>query len=178
MHLTSCLHPSRIRNPHTHLIEYVPCGKCDYCRMSRSSVWVQRIQQESLCWKYCYFVTLTYDDAHKPVLFYNKEDNTLLDMDTSEVIDCSEIPNFNYKDKLFLHRVSDIPRLSVRDVQLFLKRLRYFIKHEHEKRCSKEVQTLRYFCAGEYGSTTFRPHYHLLLWFNSDTTSQTLSSLL
>lgn len=46
--------------------------------------------------------------------------------------------------------------LSVRDPQLFLKRLR-----QHP-----EVHGInfRYFLVGEYGSTTFRPHYHAIIF--------------
>ena len=43
--------------------------------------------------------------------------------------------------------------LRKRDLQLFLKRLR---RHTG--------QEIRYFAAGEYGSKTFRPHYHLILF--------------
>ena len=46
------------------------------------------------------------------------------------------------------------PTLSVRDVQLFFKRLR---KH------FKGVR-IRYYIAGEYGSKTFRPHYHAIIY--------------
>lgn len=42
--------------------------------------------------------------------------------------------------------------LVKRDVQLFLKRLRYERRSE-----------LRYFMCGEYGETTQRPHYHVLM---------------
>lgn len=48
--------------------------------------------------------------------------------------------------------------VSVRDIQLFLKRLR---KHFNSK-------TLRYFIVSEYGDHTFRPHYHALLFFQID----------
>lgn len=45
--------------------------------------------------------------------------------------------------------------LNKRDVQLFLKRLRKNYQHDNH---------LMYFCAGEYGSTTYRPHYHLIIF--------------
>lgn len=38
------------------------------------------------------------------------------------------------------------------DLQKFLKRLR------------KSGQVIRYFCSGEYGSQTYRPHYHLIIF--------------
>lgn len=43
-------------------------------------------------------------------------------------------------------------KLSKRDVQLFIKRLR------------KEVGPLRYFLCGEYGENTSRPHYHAIIF--------------
>lgn len=42
--------------------------------------------------------------------------------------------------------------LRVRDLQLFMKRLR-----------DKREQSLRFYACGEYGETTRRPHYHVLL---------------
>lgn len=49
-------------------------------------------------------------------------------------------------------------RLDERDMQLFLKRLR---KNRAEK-CGHE--NIRYFYCGEYGSTTERAHYHIIVW--------------
>uniref|UniRef100_A0AAU8B0E5 Replication initiator protein n=1 Tax=Dulem virus 154 TaxID=3145631 RepID=A0AAU8B0E5_9VIRU len=43
--------------------------------------------------------------------------------------------------------------LRKRDFQLFMKRLR-----------KQTGQELRYFAAGEYGSKTFRPHYHAIIY--------------
>lgn len=43
--------------------------------------------------------------------------------------------------------------LSKRDLQLFFKRLR-----------KNTGQELRYFCAGEYGDDTHRPHYHCIIF--------------
>lgn len=45
-----------------------------------------------------------------------------------------------------------------REVQLFLKRLRYHLSEEFGD------INLRYFACGEYGSKFGRPHYHLILW--------------
>lgn len=47
--------------------------------------------------------------------------------------------------------------VCVRDVQLFLKRLRK----------NFDSKTLRYFIVSEYGDHTQRPHYHGLLFFNN-----------
>lgn len=47
-----------------------------------------------------------------------------------------------------------VPTLRKRDVQLFMKRLRKAI----------DPAKVRFYCSGEYGSKTFRPHYHLILF--------------
>lgn len=44
--------------------------------------------------------------------------------------------------------------LDKRDLQLFFKRLRKAFPNDH----------IRYYCAGEYGSDTHRPHYHCIIF--------------
>ena len=57
-----------------------------------------------------------------------------------------------------------IPYICNRDLDLFLKRLRSYYPDEK----------LRYYAVSEYGPTSFRPHWHLLLFSDSDRFSQTV----
>lgn len=57
-----------------------------------------------------------------------------------------------------------IPYVCNRDLDLFLKRLRSYYPDEK----------LRYYAVSEYGPTTLRPHWHLLLFSNSERFSQTV----
>lgn len=74
------------------------------------------------------------------------------------------------KDILFIlkkinHNVPNrIPYVCNRDLDLFLKRLRSYYPDEK----------LRYYAVSEYGPTSFRPHWHLLLLSNSERFSKTI----
>lgn len=60
--------------------------------------------------------------------------------------------------------------VSIRDVQLFLKRLRKRLRtllHIPVKEY-KFSSKMRYFIVSEYGDHTYRPHYHGILFFNFD----------
>lgn len=57
-----------------------------------------------------------------------------------------------------------IPYICNRDLDLFLKRLRSYYPDEK----------LRYYAVSEYGPTSYRPHWHLLLFSNSEGFSQTV----
>lgn len=62
-----------------------------------------------------------------------------------------------------------IPFLNYVDVQNYIKRLR---KHLSLKLGSYE--TLHFYAVGEYGPVHFRPHYHLLLFTNSQKVAEAL----
>lgn len=57
-----------------------------------------------------------------------------------------------------------IPYICNRDLDLFLKRLRSYYPDEK----------LRYYAVSEYGPTSYRPHWHLLLFSDSERFSQTI----
>lgn len=61
-----------------------------------------------------------------------------------------------------------LPYCCTSDCQKFLKRLRFHIKTKYnEKIC--------FYAVSEYGPRTYRPHWHLLLFFNSDELSKVIS---
>ncbi|MEM2002614.1 MAG: hypothetical protein QXT77_08225 [Candidatus Methanomethylicaceae archaeon] len=49
--------------------------------------------------------------------------------------------------------------LRKRDLQLFFKRLRKY----HDKKFP-DAKPIKYYAVGEYGSKTFRPHYHIIMF--------------
>lgn len=124
-----CVDQSRARNhnPKSLIMDYVeiPCGHCIYCHLRYSKNWADRCLLEAKYHKDNWFLTLTYDNDHIPT-------HQIVSQDTGEIL--------------------DVHSLQIRDVQLFIKRLR---KEYNE--CK-----IRYFLAGEYGSQTYRPHYHMI----------------
>lgn len=63
-----------------------------------------------------------------------------------------------------------IPYCNVSDCQKFLKRLRFHSKDKHN-------EEIRFYGVSEYGPRTYRPHWHLLLFFNSDELASVIQQL-
>lgn len=62
-----------------------------------------------------------------------------------------------------------IPFLNYVDVQNYIKRLRKYLYKQ-----LGSYETLHYYAVGEYGPVHFRPHYHILLFTNSEEVSKAL----
>lgn len=100
------------------------------------------------------------------------KDNWFLSMDAiRSFIDKTQTSSPYGKDGLLSDRYGNnlIPFLNYVDVQNYIKRLR---KHLFQKLGSYE--TLHFYAVGEYGPVHFRPHYHLLLFTNSDKVAEVL----
>lgn len=85
--------------------------------------------------------------------------------------------------KFNLSRLNEMGILFYKDIQLFQKRFRYFhleklakfkygttfrkLDNEKKNALSRLVSEKRFFVCGEYGPSTFRPHWHLLYFFDS-----------
>ena len=130
---------------------------------------------------YTVFITLTFAPDYLPVatpVCINGDPDVdlfcrydLVDSDTGE-----SLGEFDYEVsrlKLLQQKFNlcgSIPYLRKTDLQLFLKRLRYYVT----KRLPKEK--VRYYAVGEYGPVHFRPHYHLLLFLNSKEVLQIITT--
>lgn len=171
-----CEHPKKIRNPYTGEYLVVPCGHCKVCLLNKNNRYAFQCELESLAHKYTYFVTLTYDNSSLPCTdvyedtdFIPKQTDSPLtkkfifaDSKTGEIID-TQIETVPFIQRL-QNKVAmngKIPYVNKYDVQKFLKRLR--------KRISVYTsEKIRYYVCAEYGPVHFRPHYHLILWFDSE----------
>jgi hypothetical protein len=63
-----------------------------------------------------------------------------------------------------------IPYCNTSDCQKFLKRLRFHSKDKYN-------EEVRFYGVSEYGPRTYRPHWHLLLFFNSDELASVIQQL-
>ena len=172
-----CLNPKRIINPYTHEMLVVPCGHCEACALAKNSRNSFLCDLENMSNKCTCFITLTYANRYIPraVVVDSLErpfGKDLIDKETGEILcdcDMSDTDLERLLRKFYLF--GDVPYLRKRDVQLFLKRLRYYINEKLGK------IKVRYFAVGEYGPVHFRPHYHLLLFFNSSELLSLLSEI-
>ena len=126
----------------------IPCGQCMACRKQHAQNWAARCQNESTYWEYTYFITLTYNEEHLPVI----------DKNTGELYRGFRNPLDYYNHK----KRYENSTLLISDMQKFLKRLR---QHAHRHGLYEdEKRGCKVFYCGEYGSKTSRAHYHLLLY--------------
>lgn len=171
MSLFTCEHPQKVINPYSGETLFVPCGKCYLCRAKKASEWTERLEVERASHPYTLFGTLTYSDDYLPHFDY--DGNGLVDVSTGELVPYDELKDFlDYDSINFINKRGCLPCGSVLDCQRFIKRLRETIRRGSlsDLPDSTDRQTdryLRYFLVLEYGETTFRPHYHFLVFTSS-----------
>lgn len=228
-----CQHRSFITNKYNGARIAVDCGQCDYCIHKKAKKASMRVKTAGSAFKYSYFVTLTYDNVHIPLMsckvlhseyedavgisgdihfgdeyhqyipvseyqcadssmlrhiFFEQvqgtvpfdreikeptpvKDNWFLSMDAvrSFIGKTQAVDKTDYPASAQYGRDNLIPFLNYVDVQNYIKRLR---KHLFQKLGAYE--TLHFYAVGEYGPVHFRPHYHLLLFTNSEKVAQVL----
>lgn len=196
MHIESCISPKTIWNSYLKELQVVPCGKCSACINRKATVMVTRLNVEAQCHPYTLFCTLTYDNEHLPVLSYRAP--YLTDLSPLRVHPKLGIFNVDIEEELHqLHTSREenaisfeyikrcqtlfggLPYLSSVDIQRFFKRLRSNISRNFKKQFHNEtiIPKIRYYAAGEYGPSTFRCHWHLLLFIDSEWLAQNVVEL-
>lgn len=131
----------------------VPCGECVGCRLDYSREWASRIMME--CLQHDgkgLFVTLTYDDDNLPIMLDDGSKTVAHGLSFSSDYSCKGAT------------------LYKKDVQDWLKRLRRSVNYHYG------VDGVRFYLCGEYGPTTFRPHYHVCLFGVPDDSLSVLGS--
>lgn len=125
-----------------------PCGNCIECRKAERRNWANRLTLEGLYHKSAIFATFTYNDENIP-------HGTYCNKETGEVI------TENYT-------------LYYEDMQKFWKRLRRYANYHNLPNAS----SIKFYCCGEYGTKTHRPHYHAIIYdFDIDTKKIELMSM-
>ena len=183
---TKCFNPRRVVNKYTGQIIEVGCGVCKACLVNRARHMTLLCSLEEQDHKFCRFVTLTYaneyiprmcaeyDAKHDVVRYYSEcdrlgERGKLMCVDYSHHVDGHKFYMSHIASKCKLDGC--LSYVSVREAQLFMKRLRKNLrKYSNEK--------IRYYIASEYGPKTFRAHYHLLLYYDTQETAVSITKAL
>lgn len=176
-----CFNPRKVTNKYTREQIWTNCGKCAYCTGVRSYELKSRIEREFLNPqnKCCYLITLDYNNEGLPI--YARDPitgNFSSNREGFPVIESKDVPFYAHPIN---HPIAEcFGHLCYYDVLGYFKRVRGNMQYDlgrakkknefitkHFKDISYEDASFRYFLCGEYGPTTFRPHYHILVWFKN-----------
>lgn len=176
--LHSCFHPRVIKQPYTGDYIKVSCGCCYGCLLERKNKMSFLCSQHEQDYKYTVFLTLTFAPEFMPICEprYNEDKSQvhLYNVPTKLRNNEDYIGSFSTLD-YSLNKFNNVLRktnlggfigyTSACDCQNFLKRLRSKMLYSYG--CNEKIS---YYSVSEYGLKTFRPHWHLLLYFNEQKT--------
>ena len=195
----NCLNPRKVYNPSLHGWMYCSCDKCTACLNQKATILSNRVRAEIEQHKYSVFFTLTYDNEHLPKYEVFQDSNEviqyrpigrLVDDSSSDMLSTSCPLNefksykkiYSFDESTFVPTIENYENLyhfgvvSKKDIQNFLKRLRWRISKIPN--ITKDESKIRYYISSEYGPSTFRPHYHGVLFFDSKVILDKIKSLI
>ncbi len=176
-----CLSPRKLSNGRN-----VRCGKCLECVSQYQDQWMIRMAEESLDWKYCFFLTLTYDPEHLPTIPFGvalsllrkangpfvyshssfldalahnlvKGDQYWKDRkDMRPMFDYLRLDQFDPDDDRIC--TVEIPYVNYSDIRSWFKVVRQSFYRDFGS-----WPRFKYFLCSEYGPQTSRPHYHIFI---------------
>ena len=153
-----CFSPVSFKNKYTGEIMTAKCGHCSACLKSKQNDLIKRLTLEYRSFAHCIFFTLTYSDDFLP---------TVLDEETGEIMMSARRVDIT----LFIKRLRKYLQMYVESLEKeFIKQLYSNLNFKDYERIKQEIKKakIRYFCASEYGKQRGRPHYHGLLFTDSD----------
>lgn len=190
----NCYTPNRLYNKYLDRHMVVPCRKCEACQKSVSNRLVSRCEMLRQNSEMCLFVTLTYDNEHIPTAYFT-EDFAVVRYWSAlhRCHECEVVRGSEYS-----HVVSSLSELDARllregapstvdgasfapfcfsvlrkvDLQLFFKRFRKLFNYAFP------TSSFKYFACGEYGSKTFRAHFHALIYLDNTVSFSKLQDIL
>ena len=185
-----CIHQRFVHNRYVRTSFLSKCGKCKACQQEKAYKRSSRIKSEYSPDKIVLFVTLTYDrsscpyvkrqdlDAKVPLLnVYREHCTRKVRVHTSRGLEYldgrkygsqvlgtiihPDYTSFDYRKNIahLKFRRDSIGVCFYPDLQNFKKRLSINLKRNY----NYEIPT-KVFATSEYGSTTSRPHFHLLFF--------------
>ena len=183
----SCFKPVKIKDCFGR-VQMVGCGSCLACQELKRNSLSNRLALEEHRSKFCSFVTLTYDEAHLPIVdvsrLFSAFDGEVVnlqqnhdfneDFSTPTVVNTEELRNsvilYNkhrafYKANFSVncnvtYADNQVAVLVNRHLQLFIKRFRKYVSTKYNEK-------IRYYAIGEYGTQSLRPHWHVLFFYSS-----------
>nr|DAG79680.1 MAG TPA: Replication associated protein [Microviridae sp.] len=198
---TNCLHPYKFFNKYTNTTMIAPCGRCTACSVVSGNKKDLLIQAHASTYKCVAFVTLTFSNSNLPFarlvdvgsrtyLVDNEcndiilSDNDLInDFDKEKLYDKFRCVNgHNYKRGLIPYLDYSVLPLFFASLRqsLLQKRIRIYdnpdkTRFHYERNDNYSEEKINYFLVGEYGTRSFRPHFHILFFFDDPSFYKRLS---
>lgn len=182
--VSSCRNPIITQDTNGNSI-CVPCGHCADCNNKRAVRYTGMAINASQEHRYTYMITLKYDEVNVPRMYLKEVDDMIYCIDITkrpmktkgkfkklktygQVIHSfpkdEHFDEFYKKADIYSKMVAKKPFKNLRwccaeDFQNFIKRLRFRFSQVLDSSFS-------FFAVSEYGPQTFRPHFHVLLFFD------------
>lgn len=168
MKFSPCLSPVSVFNESLGTTVSVPCGHCDACVSQKGFRRKLKIEEQFLRFKFRFFITLTFADVNLPKAHFDDAFTVMSDIDKDYLGRYVKASLNDYSDEDYKFVVGSVkkfgflPVLSRTEISKFKKRLRYYITKNYG------TTRLYLYSAGEYGPTTYRPHFHVLAAFDDE----------
>lgn len=192
-----CTHTYKVYNKYIHKFVRVKCGHCSACLQEKANRRANKIRFNLKDGEICLFVTLTYDNKFVPYFTLDDVDIKTNSVKIKRDYDIRFVRNgsdYNVTPKVIAGGVLDIVEYNdvyfdvsnfkkmtkkdgfavcyYKDAQNFIKRLRINLL-----RLYGNNSKFKFYCCSEYGETTLRCHFHLLIFIDRASEQQFRDSI-